>query len=138
MSGRILLVFLASALLGTSALAADKVTPEYLVGTWSLEGPAACGKADGEYLTFSGDGGFHAYQGGRLRATGFWHLADQYLEFYVVSSAAIIDPELDEYVGYFSMAEINALETKVEKNRLELAVRLEERLDHWKLDRCKQ
>jgi len=138
MSGRILLVFLASALLGTSALAADKVTADYLVGTWSLEGPAACGKADGEYLTFSGDGGFHAYQGGRLRATGFWHLADQYLEFYVVSSAAIIDPELDEYIGYFSMAEINALETKVEKNRLELAVRLEERLDHWKLDRCKK
>jgi len=138
MSGRIFLVFLASALLGTSALAADKVTAEYLVGTWSLEGPAACGKADGEYLKFSSDGGFHAYQGGRLRATGFWHLADQYLEFYVVSSAAIIDPELDEYVGYFSMAEINALETKVEKNRLELAVRLAERLDHWKLDRCKQ
>jgi hypothetical protein len=137
MSGRIFLGLLASALLATSASAEDKVTAEYLVGTWSLEGPAACGKADAEYLTFSGDGGFHAYQGGRLRATGFWHLADQYLEFYVVSSAAIIDPELEEYVGYFSMAEINALETKVEKNRLELAVRLEDSLDHWKLDRCK-
>jgi hypothetical protein len=54
----------------------------------------------------------------------------------VVSSAAILNPELDEYVGYYSMVSIDGLETKVEKNRLELTVRVGDNMDHWVLDRC--
>lgn len=135
---RAVLVLFAAALVTTVAAAAERVTADYLVGTWSLDGKPACGRPDMEHIVFDRDGGFRNYRGGRLQAAGLWHLGNDYIEFHVVSSAALINPDLDDYVGYFGMVSIDALETKVEKHRLELAVRTGDEMDHWELDRCKQ
>jgi len=53
-----------------------------------------------------------------------------------VSSAARHNPDLKEFLGYFSMASIDAMETKVEKSRLELAVELGDKTVHRASDRC--
>jgi len=120
------------------ATAADRVTPDYLVGTWSLEGKPACGQPELEHIVIDRDGGFRNYRRGQLQAAGLWHIGDDYIQFHIVSSAARLNPELKEYEGYFSMVQIDALETKVEKDRLELAVKAGQKMDHWELDRCKQ
>ena len=127
-----------AAVMMSGAQAAEEVTADYLVGKWALQGKPACEISDAEFLVFDRDGGFRNYRRGRLQAAGLWHIGDDYLEFHVVSSAALINPELDEYVGYFSMASIDALETKVERNHLELAVKADGKLNHWRLDRCAQ
>ncbi len=133
---RTILVAATVAVVASSAMAADKVTGDYLVGKWSLEGKPACDVPDFEHIVFDRDGAFRSYRRGRLEAAGLWHIGDDYVEFHVVSSAARINPELKEYVGYFAMASIEGLETKVEKNHLELAVKSNGKLDHWRLDRC--
>lgn len=135
-----LFIALAAATVASVASAADKVSPDYLVGRWSLEGQPACHgpMPDAEFIIFDRDGGFRSYRRGQLESAGFWHLGDEYMEFHVVSSAGILNPELKEYIGSFSMASIDAMETKVEKDHLELAVRLGDKMDHWKLDRCKK
>ena len=133
-----LIIACTAALLAGVASAAERVTPDYLVGTWSLDGKTACGTPNFEHIVFDRDGGFRNYRRGRLLSAGLWHMGDEYLEFHIVSGAAKHNPELKEFLGYFSMASIDAMETKVEKNRLELAVKLGDKMAHWELDRCKK
>jgi hypothetical protein len=135
-----LILALVTAMSWSVASAEEKVTADYLTGRWSLEGAPACHGTmpDSEFIIFDRDGGFRSYRRGRLESAGFWHLGDDYIEFHIVSSVGILNPDLKEYVGSYSMASIDAMETKVERNHLELAVKLGDKMDHWKLDRCKK
>ena len=138
MVGKKLIALIAAAGLAGGALAADAISPDYLIGTWSLDGASACGQADLEHIVFERDGAFRSYRRGQLESAGFWHLDDDDLSFHVVSSAARLSPDLAGYEGYYSMAEIDTLAIKVERNHLELVARVGGDMDHWKLDRCKQ
>lgn len=138
MIGRKLIALIAATGMAGVAAAADTISADYLIGTWSLDGASACGQPDLEHVVFDRDGGFRSYRRGQLEAAGFWHLETNDLAFHVVSSAARLNPELAEYVGYYSMAEIDTLPTKVERDRFELVVRVGPRMNHWKLDRCKK
>lgn len=136
MLSKTLFLTCAATLLAGVATAADRVTPDYLAGTWSLEGKPACGTPVFEHIVIDRDGSFRNYRRGQLLSAGLWHIGDDYIEFHIVTSAAKHNPDLKEFLGYFSMVSIDALETKVERNRLELAVKVGDKMDHWILDRC--
>jgi hypothetical protein len=137
MLARTIILLCATTILAGGAAAAERVSADYLVGTWSLDGEAGCGQKDAEKVVIDKDGAFRSYRRGRLESSGMWHVGGQYLAFHVVSSAALLSENFVDYSGLFSSADIEALETKVEPDHLELAVRLGDVLRHWKLDRCK-
>jgi hypothetical protein len=59
-----------------SAVEPVEMTPDYLRGTWSLDGKAGCGSSNARYVMFRNNGTLEVGQGGEVRRVGFWHLVE--------------------------------------------------------------
>jgi len=59
-----------------SAAGTVALTPDYLHGTWSLDGKVGCGSSNARYVQFRNKGTLEVGQGGGVRRVGFWHLID--------------------------------------------------------------
>jgi len=70
--------------LSSFAVLADeiKLTPQYLVGTWSLGGKDVCGRQDVEYVALRQNGTFEAGIFGTVDMVGFWQVVNDSVELH--------------------------------------------------------
>lgn len=75
---KIAFVPLVVAVLQSAASVSGEVAlrPDYLYGTWSLDGKSGCGSATAEYVLFRKNGTLEVGQGARINRVGFWKLVN--------------------------------------------------------------
>ncbi len=100
-----------------------ELTKDYLAGTWGVGGADACSAATTEKITFDPNGSFVNARGGKVTATGFWHLIEDNLDLHMVTSLAFFDDpttnaddQLSDFAGQYNYLYAKALIFDVEQD----------------------
>lgn len=92
-------VLLAAIAAAPAASLADDatLTPDYLVGSWSLDGKAGCSSANARYVLFRDNGTVEVGQDNEVARVGFWKIADDT----IVAHTLVAPQEHEEYHPFF-------------------------------------
>ncbi len=120
-----------------------ELTKDYLAGTWGVGGADACAAATTEQITFEPNGGFTNIRGGKLTATGFWHLVEDNLDLHMVTSVAFFDDptttaddQLSDYAGQYNYFYAKALIFDVEQDSFRTVAAMGDMLRGANYHRC--
>ena len=134
------LVFMAAIAVTTAASLADEttVTPDYLVGNWSLDGKAGCGSADARYVLFRDNGTVEVGRGAAVTRVGFWKIVDDTIVAHTLTAPA----EHEEYHPFFQSSyryeHIVPRIGQTEKDTFAVTVGsdIDKQKEHYTLTRC--
>jgi hypothetical protein len=118
---------------------ATKVSPEYLVGLWSMEGKEKCESEGFEYVAFFADGTFKTGKRGRVESVGFWRLYEEDDEFdlHMVTSLGFFGEEYAEFKGRFSYLDLKALPFSITEDEFDGVASFGGDLERFHAARCK-
>jgi hypothetical protein len=81
-----------------SRAAEATITPDYLQGTWSLDGKTGCGSGDSShYVLFRNNGTLEVGQAGRVQRVGFWRISGDA----IVANTLTAPTTTEEYHPFF-------------------------------------
>jgi hypothetical protein len=117
---------------------AGKISPQYLVGLWSLEGEESCGSNDFEFVKFFVDGTFKTGRSGKVESVGFWRLykEDDDIDLHMVTSLGFFGEAYSDFKGSFSYLDLKALPFSIEKNKFEGVASFGGDLERFSATRC--
>lgn len=118
---------------------AAKVSPEYLVGLWSLEGKEKCANEGFEYMAFFADGTFKSGKSGKVESVGFWRLykEDNDIALHMVTSLGLFGKQYADFRDSFSYLDLKALPFTVKKDEFEGVASFGSDLERFTATRCK-
>ena len=134
----LILLALVSGFLALNVNAA-KVSPEYFIGLWSLEGKEKCNSKDLEYTEFFKDGTFKSGKLGKVEAVGFWRLYkdDGDINLHMITSLEFFGKDFADYEGQFTYLDMRALPISMTKDEFEGVASFGDDLERFKATRCK-
>jgi hypothetical protein len=123
-----------------SSLAADTLlTPDYLIGSWSLNGKAGCGSPDARYVLFRDNGTVEVGEGNAVARVGFWKIVDDTIVGHTLTAPL----EHEEYHPFFQdsyryeyMAP-RVVQTEADAFAVTIGSDIEKQKEQYTLTRCK-
>ena len=118
---------------------AAKVSPEYLIGLWSLEGKEQCDSDSLDYVEFFADGTFKTGNLAKVESVGYWRLykEDDDLDLHMLTSLGFFGTDYAEFKGSFSYLDLKALPLNVRKDEFDGVASFGDDLEKFTATRCK-